>query len=96
MQEAQKLADNAPRCFYTYDPEKGSRPCTIDMERYHKTLFNELNLPSCPFVNACFTRSDCRYITGKCSDEKGMEIVKRELGVKNLTPDNTKTLWPYL
>lgn len=94
--EALNLVKIAPKCYYTYDQVKGSRPCTINMERYHALPFKELNLPNCPFTNECFTRSDCRYITGKCSEEEGAEIVKRELGVDVLTLDNTKSFWPYL
>jgi hypothetical protein len=99
--KAKELAEAAPRCFYAYDPATGSRPCTIDMERYHKENFELLKLPSCPFVKECFTRSDCLYITGKCSEEEGAAIVKKELSqmgrdVKELTLENTQSLWPYI
>jgi hypothetical protein len=97
-----KLLNDAPRCYYNYDQASGRRPCTIDIERYHGEAFKQSGLPSCPFVNECFTRSDCLYITGnQTSEAEGAAQVAKELRqwdcrVKTLTKENTQTLRPYL
>lgn len=81
----EELVDNAPRCYYKYDKETGSRICTLDIERSHQQIFKTLNLPSCPFKNDCFTRSDCLYITGSAvSEQEGKEIVMKNLRVTEL------------
>lgn len=97
-----KLLNDAPRCYYNYDPASGSRPCTINIERYHGEAFKQSGLPSCPFKDACFTRSDCLYITGnQVSESEGAAQVAKELRqldwrVETLTKENTQTLRPYL
>lgn len=92
----------APRCSYNYDPASGRRPCTINVERDNKVLFGASNLPHCPFVDACFTRTDCLYLTSTNTSElEAEEQVAKELRqfdwrVENLTNENTQTLRPYL
>jgi ribosomal protein S21 len=83
--EKERHVDNAPRCYYKYNKETGSRICTIDIERQNPQIFKSLNLPSCPFKNDCFTRSDCLYIAGRgVSEEDGKEIVMKNLRVTKL------------
>ena len=92
----------APRCYYNYNPNGGRGPCTINLERDYPKSFKETGLPACPFRDACFTRSDCLYITGNnVSESEGAEQVAKELRqldwrVEKLTNENTQTLRPYL
>lgn len=91
-----KLLNDAPRCYYNYDPASGRRPCTIDIERYHGDVFKQSGLPSCPFVKECFTRSDCLYITGsKISEAAGAAQVAKELRqlVEKLTKGKHTNTW---
>lgn len=102
LERLEPMLEAAPRCSYNYEPASGRRPCTINVERDNKVLFGASNLPHCPFVDACFTRTDCLFLTSRNTSElEAEEQVAKELRqldwrVEKLTNENTQTLRPYL